>query len=76
MAALREDSNGPYSSVSGGEFYYLNDCQFLERQKDPRRGSQESDLSRTGLTGFRIAISLSRQMKSHSRMFHHVYGEQ
>jgi len=37
--------------------------------------SQKSELSRTSLTGLRIAISLSRQMKSHSRMFHHAYGD-
>lgn len=38
-------------------------------------GSQKSRLSRTCLTGFRIAISLSRQWKSHLRMFHHAYGD-
>jgi hypothetical protein len=43
--------------------------------KGMRRGSQKSDLSRTCLTGLRIAISLSRQKQSHFRMFHHAYGD-
>ena len=48
---------------------------FLKDSKTGWRGSQKNDLSRTCLTGLRIAISLSRQMKSHSRMFHHAYGD-